>query len=140
VKGQAPGPGRPPGCRNKSTALLDALGSEGIEDIIRLVQEKARKDGNLHAAKILLDRLWPCGPRLAPLDLPSVRTPADVVEANAALIERISSGEVAPEQANAASTAIENQRRGIETRELELRLQEAEAATAHLRNLKRKQS
>jgi hypothetical protein len=133
--GNPGGPGRPKGCRNKSTLLLDALGAEGIEDVIALVQQKA-KDGNLQAAQILLDRLWPRGPRLQPLGLPLVKTAADVVEANAVLIERISEGEVAPEQANAASTVIENQRRGIETRELEQRLQELEAATAHIRDPK----
>jgi len=131
ANGGPPGPGRPKGCRNKSTVLLDAIGAEGIEDVIALVQEKA-KDGNLHAAQILLDRLWPRGPRLAPLDLPAVKTAADVVEANAALIGRISEGEVAPEQANTASTAIENQRRAIETGELEKRIQQLEAATAHI--------
>jgi hypothetical protein len=46
VKGQPPGPGRPPGCPNKSTLLLDALASEGIEDTLRMVQEKANKQGN----------------------------------------------------------------------------------------------
>jgi hypothetical protein len=132
VKGKPPGPGRPKGCRNKSTVLLDAIGAEGIEDVIRVVQEKAKKKGNLHAAQILLDRLWPRGPRLAPLDLPAVKTAADIVEANAALIERISEGEVPPEQANAASTVIENQRRAIETGELEKRIQQLEAATAHI--------
>ena len=140
VKGQSPGPGRPSGCRNKSTVLLDALGGEGIEDVIRLVQKKANKDGNLQAAAILLDRMWPRGPRLAPLGLPSVKTASGVVEANAALIDRISAGEVAPEQANSASNVIENQRKALETQELEKRLQELEAATAHLRDPKKKTS
>ena len=137
ANGGPPGPGRPKGCRNKSTLLLDALGAKGIEDVLALVQEKAQ-DGNLHAAQILLDRLWPRGPRLAPLDLPAVKTAADVVEANAALIARISEGEVPPEQANAASTAIENQRRAIDTGELEKRIQQLEAATAHIPDPKKK--
>jgi len=138
IKGKPPGPGRPKGCRNKSTVLLDAIGAEGIEDVIRVVQEKAKKKGNMQAARILLDRLWPRGPRLALLDLPAVKTAADVVEANAALIQRISEGEVPPEQANAASTVIENQRRAIDTGELEKRLQQLEAATAHIQDPKRK--
>ena len=61
-----------------------------------------------------------------------MKTAADVVEANAVLIEWISEGEVAPEQANAASTVIENQRRAIEAGELKTRIQQLEAATAHI--------
>ena len=40
--------------------------------------------------------------------------------------------------ANAASTAIEKQRRGIETRELEQRIQDLEAATGHLPDPKKR--
>ena len=137
VKGQPPGPGRPAGCPNKSTVMLDALAGEGIEDTIRMVQEKANKQGNLRAAAILLSRLWPRGPRMSALGLPSVKTAADVVQANTALIDRISAGEVSPEQANSASNAIENQRKALETQELEKRIQELEAATAHLKDPKR---
>ena len=138
VKGQPPGPGRPPGCPNKLTVMLYGLAGEGIEDTLRMVQEKANKQGDLHAAAILLSRLWPRGPRMAKLDLPPVKTAEDVVQANTVLIDRISAGEVPPEQANSASNAIENQRKAIETQQLEKRIQDLEAATAHLPDPKRR--
>ena len=138
VKGQAPGPGRPPGCPNKSTVMLDALAGEGIEDIIRMVQKKASKQGSLHAAAILLSRLWPRGPRPLLLGLPSVKTAADVAAANTVLIDRISEGVVAPEQASAVSNILDNQRKALETQELEKRIQGLEAATAHFRDPKKR--
>jgi hypothetical protein len=75
---------------------------------------------------------------MAKLDLPPVKTAEDVVQANTALIDRISAGAVAPEQANAASNAIDNQRKAIETQQLEKRIQDLEAAAAHLPDPKRR--
>ena len=48
-KGKPPGPGRPPGLRNKTSQLLDTIAGEGTERVIRTVQEKAEK-GELYAA------------------------------------------------------------------------------------------
>jgi hypothetical protein len=137
VKGQAPGPGRPPGCRNQSTVMLDALGGESIEQTLRMVQTKAN-EGNLHAASILLARMWPRGARPLVLGLPTVKTAADVAQANTVLIERISEGAVAPEQASAVSNILDNQRKALETQELEKRIQGLEAATAHFRDPKKR--
>ena len=43
TKGNPPGPGRPPGSRNKSMLWLDALADEGTEEVVRAVAEKAGK-------------------------------------------------------------------------------------------------
>jgi hypothetical protein len=131
VKGQARGPGRPSGCRNKSTVMLDALGGESIEETVRMVQKKAN-EGNLHAAALLLARMWPRGPRPLLLGLPTVKTAADVAKANTVLIERISEGVIAPEQASAVSNILDNHRKAIDTQELEKRIRDLEATTAHL--------
>jgi hypothetical protein len=53
--------GPPAGLPQQVDGAAGRLGAEGIEGVIRLVQDKARKDGNLHAAAILLDRMWPRG-------------------------------------------------------------------------------
>ena len=59
-KGQQPGPGRPPGCRNKSSVILDAIGREGIENTIRMVKRKADVQVSSHL----------CEQRMKHLDFP----------------------------------------------------------------------
>ncbi len=125
-KGKPPGPGRPPGCPNKSTAWLDAIDSEATEKVIRAVQEKAEK-GDMHAAAILLARTWPRRRgRPVRLDLPPVTLAAGVVQAQAAVIAAMAGGEISPEEAASVAGVLEQQRRAIETDDHERRLQELE--------------
>src|SRR5882672_12933229 len=122
-KGNSFGKGRPQGSRNKSAVIFDEIGYEGIDDIIRSVQQQANK-GSLHAAAILLARTWPI-PRNHSLpvtvDLPPVERPGDIVKANAALIALVAAGELTPEEAGSVGRLLENQRRALETLELEQR-------------------
>src|SRR5260370_38603308 len=122
-KGNAIGAGRPPGSPNKSTLLLDAIGREDIEEVIRKVASAAR-DGNMRAASILLARTWPRGRgRALTDDLPAVETAAGIVQAPAALIAAVAAGQVTPHEASAPSTLLENQRRSIQTHDLRKRIQ-----------------
>ena len=126
-KGQQPGPGRPPGCRNKSSVILDAIGRDGIENTIRMVKRKADEQENLHAADILLRRAWPSGNgRPVTLDLPPVETASDVVRAHAAVIAAMGAGEITPEEARAITDVLESHRRAIETHDHDKRLQALE--------------
>ncbi len=130
-KGKPPGPGRPPGSRNKSTLIFDALGRDGIEDTIRMVKRKAVEQESLRAATILLARVWPrARSRAVELDLPPVETAGGIVQAHAALIAAVAAGEVTPEEAAALSSLLENQRRSLETYDHEKRLQAWEAEKA----------
>jgi hypothetical protein len=124
------GPGRPPGSRNKSTLLLDEIGREGIEEVIRKVADAA-KDGNMRAASILLARTWPRGRgRPVVLDLPPVETAGAIVQAHAAVVAQMAAGEITPEEASTVGDVLETQRRAIETYVHEKLLQEREAETA----------
>jgi thioredoxin-like negative regulator of GroEL len=126
AKGKPPGPGRPPGSRNRSTAWLDALGGEGIENVIRTVKQAA-EGGNMQAASIMLARTWPNRRgRPVPLDLPEVRTAAGLVEAQAAVIAAMARGELSPDEAAAVASVLEAQRRAIETHDHEPRIRELE--------------
>jgi hypothetical protein len=113
-KGQAPGPGRPPGSLNKSTLLLDQLASEATENIIRSVQERAEK-GDMYAAAILLARTWPRRRgRPVKLDLPSVADTGGLVAAQAVMIAAMAEGEISPDEAASVASVLEMQRRAIE--------------------------
>ena len=125
-KGKPPGPGRPPGCPNKSTLWRDAVDSEGTERVIRVVQEKAEK-GDMYAAALLLARTWPRRRgRPIQLDLPSVADTGGLVAAQAAVIAVMAKGEISPDEAASVAGVLELQRRAIETNDHELRIQELE--------------
>lgn len=127
VKGKPPGPGRPPGSRNKSTLVLDEIGREGIEEVIRKVAGAAR-DGNMYAASILLARTWPRGiGRPVTLDLPPVETAGGIVQAQAAVVAAMAAGTITPDEAAAIGQVLEGQRRAIETHDHEKRIRGLEA-------------
>jgi hypothetical protein len=131
-EGNTFGKGRVKGSHNKATLIFDAIGQDGGIELIRVVQQHAR-DGNLRAADILLARLWPRRRgRPVALDLPPLETAADIVKAHAALIALVSAGEVTPEEAGPISRLLENQRRALETHELEKRIQELEVETKNI--------
>jgi hypothetical protein len=60
---------------------LDAIGTEGAEDVMHSVVNAA-KGGDMRAADILLRRLWP-ERKVRPvlLDLPSITAPSDLAAA-----------------------------------------------------------
>ena len=126
-KGNTPGPGRPPGSRNRVTVLLEQLGAEGAEKVVRAVQAKA-ENGDLWAASILLARLWPRQRHQAvTLDLPAVETPAGLVQAQAAVVAAMARGDLTPDEAASVGAVLETQRRAIETNDHEHRIKELEA-------------
>ena len=121
-KGNPPGPGRPPGCLNKSTLWFDELAGEVTEEVIRAVNEKAGK-GDMRAASIVLARTWPHRRgRPVTLDLPAVDTAAGLVQAQAAVIAAMARGELTPDEAAAVASVLETQRRALETDDHERRL------------------
>ena len=131
-KGQAPGPGRPPGSLNKSTLLLDQLASEATEAIVRAVQERAAK-GDMYAAAILLARTWPRRHgRPVHLDLPSVADTGGLVAAQAVMIDAMAKGEISPEEAASVASVLETQRRAIETNEHTRQIEELRAEVRKL--------
>jgi hypothetical protein len=129
-KGAVPGPGRPRGLRNRSTQLLDELGAEGIEEVIRVVNQHALK-GNMQAASLLLTRTWPNRRgRPVTLDLPSVETATGLVQAQAAVVAAMANAQITPDEAAAVASVLEIQRRAIETHNHEQRIRDLEADKA----------
>jgi hypothetical protein len=118
-KGQSGNPfGRTEGSRNKATLLLDRLAEDEAEAIQKQVIEAA-KTGDLKAAELILARIWPLRRgRPVRLDLPPVRTPAEVSDGMAAVVEAMAAGEVTPEEAATISGVLEVRRKALETQEL----------------------
>ena len=116
------GPGRPLGSRHAALAALDAIGTEAAEDVLRAVVVAA-KTGDLRAASILLDRIWPARKgRAVEVAMPEVASAADLVPALAAVVAAMARGELTPEEAQAVTGVLEAQRKAIETAELEARV------------------
>lgn len=129
-KGCAPGPGRPRGARNKGAQWFDELGEGVTGKVIEVVSGRAQ-NGDMHAAAIMLRRTWPQrrGRRVT-LDLPPVDTSAGLVAAQAAVVAAMSRGELTPEEAASVGSVLENQRRALETHDLERRIVELEEQKA----------
>ena len=122
-KGKSGNPaGRPRGSKHAALIALDKIGEQNAADILASVVEKA-KNGDLIAARILLDRVWPVrkGRTLA-LQLPQLQTSADVVKASAAITAAVASGDITPDEGMALGSMIELHRRAIETCQLEQRI------------------
>jgi hypothetical protein len=120
--GNPGGPGRPKGARHAALLALDAIGEAGAADVLGAVLQAARA-GDLRAAAILLDRVWPARKgRAVGVALPPVATAADLVPALAAVAAGMACGELTPEEARAAAAVLEIQCKAIETAELERRV------------------
>ena len=91
-KGHPGGPGRPRGSRNSVNLMLDQVAEEGVAAIVRKVVAAAT-EGDMPAARIVLSRTW-SAPKGRPLqvELPDIRTPADLLAAHAAVATAVSDG------------------------------------------------
>ena len=124
--GNAGGPGRPAGSRNRATVLLDKLAESDAKAVLQKQLELA-KGGDQRAAEIILSRVWPARrSRSVAIDLPPVSTPADIVAALGAVTAAMAAGEITPDEASVVSSVLDMQRRGIETSELEKRIKTLE--------------
>lgn len=100
------GNGRPKGATNlKHRTLERAARSEALPIILKLCQ--LAKEGDVLAARVILDRVWP-KPRGSPInvDLPPLRTPAEVRAAMHLLLDRVAAGEIAPDDAAALTSMM----------------------------------
>jgi len=112
--GNPGGPGRPRGSRNAMNVLLDKLAAEGAETVVKKMIEVA-SGGDRVAARMVLNRIWaaPRG-RAVTFALPEVRTPADLLEAHAALMAAIAAQTVTPQEGAALAVVLETHRRDFE--------------------------
>jgi hypothetical protein len=119
--------GRPAGARHETLRLLDAIGREAASDVLKRVVELA-KGGDIRAADILLRRVWPEGKgRPLDLDLPAVKSAADIVQALGTITAATAAGTITVDEAQAFAGVLEQQRRSIELVEMETRIAALEA-------------
>ena len=118
--------GRPLGSRHKTTLLAEKLMQNDAENIVNAVLTAAR-DGDMTAARIVLDRIAPAR-RDNPVtfSLPKIRRPADAVAASAALLAAVAGGRLTPGEALEVSKLIDGFVKALEVAELEARLNELE--------------
>ena len=129
TSGNPEGPGT--GSRNRASLLLDRMAEGEAEAVLQSVLTAARA-GDMGAAKVLLDRIWPARKgRPVRLDLPEMRTPADLAAALGAVAGAVARAELSPEEGAAVAAVLESQRRAIETAQLEQRIAALEAARPH---------
>jgi hypothetical protein len=113
-KGNPGGPGRPRGSRNAVNAMLDQLAVEGAETMVRKMIEAAG-EGDRVAARLVLNRIWsaPKGRSVA-IELPEIHTPADLLEAHAAVVKAIADQTITPQDGAALASVLETHRRAFE--------------------------
>lgn len=86
--------GRKPGCRNKTTALVERLISGEAEEIVRGLIEKAKRGNTAAGAALLRVLIGPARERSAPLKfrLPTLSTAGDCLVAIQTIAEGVASG------------------------------------------------
>jgi len=127
-KGESGNPaGRPPGIRDKRTAMRDLL-TPHAEDLVAKVVELALA-GDSTALRICIDRLIPpAKARGDPVNLPS---PTDSLANNGRnVIQSLAEGNLTPEEAGEVMQALTAQARIVEIDEIEKRVATLEQAAA----------
>ena len=120
--GNPGGPGRPQGSRNAATFALDRIADEAGKDILKKMVEAA-KSGDMRAAELVLQRIWPARKsRPIALTLPAIQSASDVVAAVGAVADAVGAGDITPDEGQAVASILEAKRKAIETVDLEARL------------------
>ena len=88
-------------------ARFDTLAAESIEAVFQAVLTAATQDGDMAAAKLLIDRVIPSR-RGAPVSfhIRPLKTPEDCALAYADLLENVGSGRLTPEEAQTISSIV----------------------------------
>jgi len=121
--------GRPPGSRNRATLLAQQLLDGQSEAVVQALLDKALKERDLGALKIIIDRLLP--PRRGrpvQFDLPEIADAPGVVAAYNAVLHATAVGQLTPEEAVSVSGVIDRLRVAIELDDHEKRLRQIEEA------------
>jgi hypothetical protein len=112
-KGESGNPaGKPKGARHRTTLMAERLMQDDAEKIVNAVIAAAR-NGDMTAAKIILDRIAPVR-RSSSFDLPRIEGWADVGAARAAILEAVADGNLMPSEAADIFKLVEKVARSCE--------------------------
>ena len=120
--------GRPPGSRNKTTMMAQALFDENGQVIVEKIHELALKKGDLNALKICIDRVLPTlKSRPVNFALPKINNAKDIVAVYGAILEAVSEGLLTPEEASSITIILDAMRRATDSADTDERLARVEA-------------
>lgn len=127
--GQSGNPaGRPKGSRGKATQLAEWLIDNDAEAIITKVINEA-KNGDMSAAKILIDRILPPRrDRHVSVALPEIKNASDAASAMAAVINEVAAGNITAGEAEGLTKLIGEYSKILEVSQFEERLKRLEEA------------
>lgn len=132
--GQSGNPaGRPRGARGKTTELcMELLDGDAAGIMARLIE--GAKAGKPQLLKLCLERLVPvraARDRVIELEgMPRISKAVDLVEAWASLIDHAGDGDVTLSEAREFGVLLDQQRKAIETAELQVRVEALESGAA----------
>lgn len=90
--------GRPKGSRNKTLMILENAGEDAAVDLVNTVIQAGRA-GDVAAAKLILERIWPVRKARFPIALPEIKTTNDLWQAMVDTYNSASQGDMAVEEA-----------------------------------------
>jgi Family of unknown function (DUF5681) len=129
-KGRSGNPaGKPKGARHKTTLLAEKLMQNDAKNIVNAVLAAAR-DGDMTAARIVLDRIVPAR-RDSPVTfaMPKIESATDASKAMTAILEAVAAGEVTPGEAEGVTRIVEGFVKTLASSEFEARLRALEERT-----------
>jgi hypothetical protein len=121
--------GKPPGARNRATLAVQELLNGEAEKLTRKCVELALH-GDSTALRLCMERLAP-PPKDRPIDFPmrAASTVRDINNALAEVAAAVGAGNLTPGEGNSLAALLEVHRRGIETSDLEDRVERLEKET-----------
>lgn len=115
------------GSRHRVTILAERMMQDDARDVVQAVVDAA-KDGDMVAARLVLDRVLPARRgRPLQLSLPPVTTPADLSAAVAVLVAEVAAGRLTAEEGAAVGALLGLQGKILELNDLARRVTEIEA-------------
>lgn len=122
--------GRAKGSRHRALIALDQIGQVAATGLLRTVIREAMA-GDMQAARILMDRLWPAPRgRHVRLALLPINSAADLAKALSQTVVAVAAGEITPEEASTIATVMETTRRAFELGAIEDRIKALEDSNA----------
>jgi hypothetical protein len=108
AKGNSGGPGRPRNPVSVAIGDFDRLGIAAGEKVISVILEQAMQ-GNLKAAEMVLQRVWPVRRnRMVEIEREEGEEAPYTIEAHGALANAMLTGEITPQDARAAAQVLKS--------------------------------